>query len=138
MCSTAETTPLSFGIVADNSRLLCYSIKVHDCKNYNRHCSSHDKGLWSSGYDIALTQRRPPVQIRPSPLYENSLGSQVRPALTIKYSTAIRHPLLFEDRGFLAQIIVMEGRDKYAGCSRQPTTLVVGGCHNSQEIYFNV
>ena len=25
------------------------------------------KGLWSSGYDIALTQRRPPVQIRPSP-----------------------------------------------------------------------
>src|SRR3972149_9889056 len=26
------------------------------------------KGSWSSGYDVALTQRRSPVRIRPSPL----------------------------------------------------------------------
>ena len=28
-----------------------------------------DRGLWSSGYDIALTRRRSPVQVRPGPLY---------------------------------------------------------------------
>ncbi len=29
--------------------------------------SGRDAGSWSSGYDVALTQRRPPVRIRPSP-----------------------------------------------------------------------
>ena len=29
--------------------------------------SAPDAGSWSSGYDVALTQRRSPVRIRPSP-----------------------------------------------------------------------
>src|SRR5207237_10655819 len=36
---------------------------------YTAGCVAQPSGSWSSGYDIALTQRRSPVRIRSSPLF---------------------------------------------------------------------
>ena len=45
----------------------CWLFDLNRSNSLIKSKRSVSKGLWSSGYDVALTQRRPPVQIRPSP-----------------------------------------------------------------------
>ena len=51
----------------------------------SREESAPDAGSWSSGYDIALTQRRSPVRIRPSPSDPSAI---LRP---LPADTSLRH-----------------------------------------------
>ena len=54
-----------FALMEGKSFNYClYTEKQYRIKNDN---SDTPKGLWSSGYDVAFTRRRSPVQIRLSP-----------------------------------------------------------------------
>ncbi len=55
-CLTEENTNRKVTIVAMSKHNVSYPSTT-----------SGDMGQWSSGYDVALTTRRPPVQFRPGP-----------------------------------------------------------------------
>ena len=68
-------------------------------KRYRNTSSGDEKGLWSSGYDVAFTRRRSPVQIRLSPCVSFN-EKDIENFLNILELSGIKNKHKKEDRAY--------------------------------------
>ena len=85
--------------------------------------SAPDTGSWSSGYDVALTQRRSPVRIRPSPFDKRGSTDSVKIALhpPLDVGCTASPPGGYQQH--LTRDRLVRGEDSAAGESRDSTAL---------------